>query len=252
MYLLKLRLKMGKSSSFSGDMCREKPVSALQKWLLALLLASTYLEFLFWLLLVWFWTPTVWQQFYSVYRQTQAVILFLLPWIGRFNPAVRQKQTIRRISGPHKVQWDFVYVRDSCAAETRGCTATSSLPASEATCYCRMEQVWVCQDGRDWWASTVWKIFTFYRAALITFTPWMCRSREINLGVFLCRCRRPSYVTWAEASCAGQTSMLPNANTIGKHSCNSSISVQLFGLPCGFPAYHRSWADVLFAISVWQ
>lgn len=41
---------------------------------------------------------------------------------------------IRRISGPHTVQWDFVCVfvcvRDSCVAETCGCMATSS-PASE-------------------------------------------------------------------------------------------------------------------------
>lgn len=159
------------------------------------------------------------------------------------------------------VQWDFVCVC-SCVLETAvlqkrvAVQPPVPLPASEATRYCRTGQVWVCQDGGDWWASTVWKIFTFYRAALITFTPWMCRSREINLGVFLCRCRRPSYVTWAEASCARQTSTLPNANTVRKHSCNSSvsdsISAQLFGLPCGFPAYHRSWADVLFAISVWQ
>lgn len=38
---------------------------------------------------------------------------------------------IRRISGPHTVQWDFV--RDSCVAGTCGCVATSS-PASER-CY---------------------------------------------------------------------------------------------------------------------
>lgn len=144
-------------------MCREKPASALQKIIISVI------------------TRFHLSEVFILTKNTDCVTVCTDKHKPSFHFSSPKSDVWTRLSGRNK---------RSSHGTMRFCVCSRQLCCRNMWPYshqfpCLTEQVWVCQDGGDWWALTVWKIFTFYRAALIAFTPRIVQKPRNQSWCFL-------------------------------------------------------------------